>query len=214
MMWKSRPLSLKSLAEKPEIPTDDSWPWRPTLPFMQTNMPMKHKPWFSSIGYPKNKEKPLPRLGSPSLKTNMLQTQTRPGPRSRKPLKLHSPPMTQQCKCELPLLHLTKTGRTPQDLTNISPYSSSSLSTPKSLTTTPCQNGFFAASTYRSQYSLLFLKQSKPPPPWRNFTPKPLRSKEATTASPHLGEDPNHSMEEVVVTTTPMLWTWITLCYS
>ena len=60
---------------------------------------------------------------------------------------------------------------------------------------------------------LTLLGVVKPPPLWRNFTQRPLRSREATTASHHLEEDPNHPMEEVVVTTTPMPWTWIASCY-
>ena len=134
---------------------------------------------------------PLLRLGSPSSKMNALQMQLRPGPRSRKPLKSHLPPMMQQHKLKLPSLRLTKTGRTPWDLTNISPHSPFSLSILESPTTMPCQNGSLAASSHRSQYSLLSQEQSKPLPLWRNFTTRPLRLKEATATSPHLGEDPN-----------------------
>ena len=139
--------------------------------------------------------------------------QIKPRPRSRKPSRLHSPSIMQQCKLELPLLCLTKTQSIPWDLTNTSPHFSSSLSTPESLTSTLCWNASFTASTHRLQYSLLSQKQSRPPPLWRNFTPKPPRSKEATAALPYSEEDPNYLMEEVVITTTPMLWMWITLHY-
>ena len=97
----------------------------------------------------------------------------------------------QQCRLELPSPCLTKTRRTPWNLTNTSPHSPSSLSTLESLTIIPCWSGSFMALIYRLQYSSPFLEQSKPPPSWKNFTPNPLRIKEVTTALPHSGEDPN-----------------------
>ena len=156
-------------------------------------MPMKCKSWFSSTGCPKDKEKPLPRLGSSSSKMNASQMQTRPGPRSRKHSRLHSPPTMQQYKLELPLLHLTKTGRTPQNLTSTS-HSPFSLFALASLTIMLCQNDSSIALTHRLWYSLLSQEQSKPP-----------RSKKATAASPYSGEGPNHPMEEVVTIMIPML---------
>ena len=121
MIWKLKQPSLKSSVEKPEMPTDGSWAWRPISPSMRTNILTQQELWFSSTECPRNEEKPLLKLGSPSLKTNTSLMQTRPEPRLRKPSRPHSPPMTQQCKLELPLLHSTKTRRTPQDLTNTSP---------------------------------------------------------------------------------------------
>ena len=150
--------------------TDGSWPWRPISPSTKTNTPMQQESWFSSTECPRNKEKPLPRLGSPSLKTNTLLMQTRPGPRSRKLSRPHSPPMMQQHKLESPSLHSTKTRRTPQDLTNTSPPSLSSLSVLGSPTTMPYQNSSSKNSTCKLQYNSLSWKQSKPPPLWRNFT--------------------------------------------
>ena len=195
------------------MPTDGSWPWRPISPSMRTNILTQQGPWFSSIECPKGKGKPLLKLGSPSLKTNTSLMQTRPGSRSRKPSKLHSPPMMQQHKLELPLLHSTKTRRTTQDLTNTSPPSPSSLSILGSPTTMPCQNGSSKDSTCKLQYNSLSWKQSKPPPLWRNFTQKPLRSREVTATLHHSREDLSHPMEEVAVTTIPMLWTWIASYY-
>ena len=188
------------------MPTDGSWLWRPISPSMRINIQTQQEPWFSSIGCPRNKERPLPKLGSPSLKTNASLMQTRPGPRSRKPSKLHSLPMTQQHKLELPLLCSTKTGRLPQDLTNTSPPSSSSLSAPESLTTIPCRNDSSKDLICKLQYNSLSQGQSKPLPLWRNFTQRPPRLREVTAASHHSGEDLNHPMEEVAVTMTPMLW--------
>ena len=109
MIWKLKQPSLKSSVEKPEMPTDGSW--RPISPSMRINIQTQQEPWFSSIGCPRNEEKPLLKLGLPSLKMNALLMQTRPGPRSRKPSKLHLPPMTQQCKLKLPLLCSTRTGK-------------------------------------------------------------------------------------------------------
>ena len=154
-------------------------------------------------------EKPLSKLGSPSLKTNALLMQTRPGPRSRKPSRPHSPPMTQQRKPKLPLLYSTKTRRTPQNLTNISSLSSSSLSILESPTTMPCWSGFSKDSTHKLWYNSLSWEQSKTSPLWKNFTQRLPKSKEVTATLHHSGEDPNHPMEEVVVTMIPMLWTWI-----
>ena len=165
-------------------------------------MLMKCKLWFSSIGCLKDEEKPLPRLGLPSLRTNVSQTQTRPGPKSRKPSRLHLPPIIQQHKLKLLLPHSTRTRRTLWNLTNTSSHSSSSLSTLKSLTTMLCWNSSSMASTHRLWYSLLSLEQSKPP-----------RLKKATAASPHLGEGSNHPIEEVVTTMIPMLWMWIASHY-
>ena len=54
---------------------------------------------------------------------------------------------------------------------------------------------------------------TKPPPLWRNFTQRPLKSREGTATLCHSGEDLNHPMEEVAVTTTPMLWMWIASYY-
>ena len=139
---------------------------------------------------------------------------TKPGPRSRKPSKPHSPPIMQQCKLELPSLCSTKTGKTPQDSTNTSPPSPSSLSVPESLITIPYQNGSSEDSTHKLWYNSLSQEQSKPPPLWRNFTQRPLKLREVTTVLHHSGEDPNHSMEEVAIIMTPMLWMWITSCYS
>ena len=140
--------------------------------------------------------------------------QTRPGPRSKKPSRLHSPPMMQQCKLELPSLCLTKTRRIPQDSTNTSPPSSSSLSILESPTTMPYWNSFSKDLTHKLWYNSLSWEQSKPPPLWRNFTQKLLRSMKDIAASHHSGEDLNHPMEEVAITMTPMLWTWITSHYS
>ena len=191
MTWKSKQPSLKSSVERPEMPTDGSWPWRPTLLCTRTNILMQQELWFSSIECPRNEEKPLPRLGSPSSKTNTSPKQINPGPRSRKPSRLHLPLMMQQHKLELLSLHSTKTRRTPLDLTNISPHSPFSLSTLELPITMPCQNGSSADSIHRLQHNSLSPEHLKPPPPWRNFTPKPLRSKGVTTALHHLGEDPN-----------------------
>ena len=135
------------------------------------------------------------------------------GTRSRKPSKLHSSPMTQQRKLELLSLHSTKTSRSPQDLTNTSPPSSSSQSAQESLTTTLYWNGSSKDSTHKSWYNSLSWEQSRPPPLWRNFTQKPLRSREIITTLHHSGEDLSHPMEEVVITMTPMLWTWIASHY-
>ena len=195
------------------MPTDGSWLWRPISPSMRTNILTQQGPWFSSTECPRDEEKPLLKLGSPSSKTSVLLMQTRPGPRSRKPLRPHSPPMTQQHKLKSPSLHSTKTGRTPQDSTNTSPPSLSSLSNSESLTTMPCWNGFSKDLTCKLQYNSPSQEESKPPPLWRNFTQRPPRSKEVTAALHHSGEDPNHPMEEVAITTTPMLWTWITSHY-
>ena len=181
---------------------------------MRTNIPTQQEPWFSSTECPRDEEKPLLRLGLPSSKTNTSLMQTRPRPRSRKPSRPHSPPMMQQHKLELPLLHSTKTKRIPQDLTNISPPSPFSPSILESLTTTPCQSGSSKDLTCKLQYNSLFWEQSKPLPLWRNFTQRPLRSREVTTILHHSGEDPNHSMEEVAIIMTPMLWTWIASHYS
>ena len=208
MTWKSKQPSLKNSVKKLEMPTDGSWPWRPTLPCTRTNIPMQQELWFSSIGCPKDEEKPLPRLGSPSLKMNTSQTLTRTGPRSGKPSRLHSPPRMQQHRLELPSLCLIKTGRTPQDSISISPSSPSSLSALELLTTMPCH------STPRSWSNSSSAELSKPPPPWRSSTPKLLKSREGTAILPHSGEDPSHHMEEVAVTMTPTLWMWITSCYS
>ena len=109
----------------------------------------------------RDEEKPLPKLGSPSSRTNALLMQTSPGPRSRKASRLHSPLMMQQHKLKLSLLHLTKTGRTPQVLTNISPPSPSSPSIPKSPTIMPCQNGSSEDLTRKLQYNSLSQEQSK-----------------------------------------------------
>ena len=184
------------------MPTDGLWPWRPTSPCMRRSIPIQQESWFFSTGCPKGKEKPLLRLGSSSLKMNMLQMQTRPGPRSRKHSKPHSPPMTQQCKLESLLLHSTKTGRTPQDLTNTSPSSSSSQSAQESPTTTLYWNGSSEDSTHKSWYNSLSWKQLKPP-----------RSRKVIATLHHSGEDLSHPLKEVVITTIPMLWTWITSCY-
>ena len=117
--------------------------------------------------------------------------------------------MMQQHKLKSLLLCLTKTGRTPQNLTSTSPHSPFSLSVLESLTIMPCQNDSFTGLTYKLQYNSLSQGQSKVPPPWRNSTPRPPRSKEATATWHHSGEDPKHPMEEVAVTMTPMLWMWI-----
>ena len=170
---------------------------------------MQQEPWFFSIGCPKDKKKPLLRLGSPSSKMNTLQMQTRSGPRSRKFSKPHLPPMIQQCKPELLSLHSTKTGRTPWDLTNTSPPSPSSQSALESLTTMPYQSGSFKDLTCKSQYNSFSQEQLKPPPLWRNFTQRHPRLRGVTAILHHSGEDLSHPMEEVVITTTPMLWMWI-----
>ena len=136
--WTLKLPSLKNSAEKPEMPKDGSWPWWSTSSFMWTSSPMKCELWFSSIGCPKDEEKPLLRLGSPSSKMNMLLMLTRTGPRSRKPSKLHLPPMSQQCRLKLLLPRSIKTGRIPQDLTSTSSSSPSSSSTPESMTITSC----------------------------------------------------------------------------
>ena len=195
------------------MPIDGSWPWRPISSSMKTNILTQQELWFSSTECPRNKEKPLLRLGSPSSKTNASLMQTRPGSRSRKPSKLHSPPMIQQHKLELPLLCSTKTGRIPQDSTNTSSSSPSSPSILESLTTTPCWNGSSEDLTHKLWYNSLSWEQLKPPPLWRNFIQRPPRLKEVTAVSHHSGGDLSDPMEEVTFTMTPMLWMWITSCY-
>ena len=74
-----------------------------------------------------------------------------------------------------------------------------------------CWNGSSKDLTHKLWYNSLSQEQSKPPPLWRNFTQRPLRSREATAASHHSEEDLNHPMEEVAITTTPMVWMWIML---
>ena len=180
---------------------------------MRINILTQQELWFFSIECPKDEKKPLPKLGSPSSKMNTLWMQTRPRPRSRKPSKPHSPSMMQQHKLKLPSLHSTKIGRTPQDSTSTSPPSPSSQSTLESPTTTPCQNSSSKDSTHKLWYNSHSQEQSKPPPLWRNSTQRPSRSREVITASHHSGEDLNHPMEEVVVTTIPMLWMWIASYY-
>ena len=164
-----------------------------------------HKLWISSIGCPKDKEMPLPTLGSPNLEMNISLMLTRTGPRSRKPLRQHSPPMMQQHRFESPSPHLIKTRRSPWDSTNISPSSLFFLFTPESLTITSCWNGSFVASTSRSLSNSLSMEPSKPPPTWRNSIPRPQRSKGVTAVLPPSGEDLSHCMEEVTVITTPTL---------
>ena len=134
------------------------------------------------------------------MNTSLMQT--RPGPRSRKPSRPHSPPMMQQCKLESPSLHSIKTRRIPQDSTNTSPPSPSSASILESLTTMHCQNGSFKDSTCKLWYNSLSGEQLKP-----------LRPREVTDVLHHLGEDLNHPMEEAIVTMTLMLWTWIASHY-
>ena len=147
------------------MPIDGSWPWRPTLPYMRINILMQQKPWFSSIGCPRNKEIPLPRLGSPSPKTNILLKQINPGPRSRKPSRPHLPLIMQQHKLELLSLHSIKTRKTPQDSTSTSPHSPFSLSTLESPITMPCWNGSSVDLTHKLQYNSLSQEQSKLLPP-------------------------------------------------
>ena len=121
-------------------------------------------------------------------------------------------PMMQQCKLESLLLHSIKTWKTPQDSTNTSP-SPFSQSTLESLTIMPYQNGSSEDSTHRLWCNSLSQEQSRPPPLWRNFTQRPPRLREVTSTSHCSEEDPNHPMEEVVITTTPMLWMWIASHY-
>ena len=165
MTWKSKQPSLKNSVKKLEMPTDGSWPWRPTLPCTRTNIPMQQELWFSSIGCPKDEEKPLPRLGSPSLKMNTSLKQTNPRPRSRKPSRLHLSLMMQQCKLELLSLHSIKTGKTLQDSTSTSSHSLFSPSAPESLITMPCWNGSSADLTHKLWYNSLSQEQLKLLPP-------------------------------------------------
>ena len=72
----------------------------------------------------------------------------------------------------------------------------------------PCQNGSSEDSTCKLQYNSLSQEQSNSPPLWRNFTQRPLRLREVTTTLHYSEKDLNHSMEEVVITMTPMLWMW------
>ena len=180
---------------------------------MRINIPTQQELWFFSTECPRDEEKPLLKLGSPSLKMNALQTQIRLGPRSRKPSKPHSPPMMQQCRLKSPLLHSTKTRRTPQDSTSTSLPSSSSQSALKSPTTMSCENGSSKDSTHKLWYNSLSQEQLQPSPLWRNFTQKPPRLREVTAVLHHSREDLNHPLEEAVVTMTPMLWTWIASHY-
>ena len=211
--WTSKPPFLKNSAKKLKIPTDGSWPWRSTLLFTWASFLMKHEPWFSSIGCPKAEEKPLPRLGSPSLKTNISLKQTRIGPKSRKPSKQHLPPIIHQHRLKLPLPCLTKIRGTHLDSTNTSSPCPSSSFTPESLTIMPCWSHSSMFLTPRSPYNSLSAELLRPPPPWRSFTLRPQRLKRVTTTLPPSGEDPSHHMEEVAVTMTPTLWAWIALSY-
>ena len=176
-----------------------------TSPYLRINIPMQQELWFSSTECPRDEEKPLLRLGSLSSKTNISPMQTRLGPRSRKPSKQHLSSMTQPHKLESPLLHSTRTRRTPQDLTSTSPPSPSSQSAPESPTTMLYRSGSFEDLTHKLQYNSLSWEQSKSPPLWRNFTQRPPRSEKVTATSHHLEEDPSHPMEKVVITTNPML---------
>ena len=143
----------------------------------------------------------------------MLQTQTKSEPRSKRPSKLHSPLMMQQHKLKSLMLHSTKTGRTLQDLINTSSHSPSAPFTPESLITMPYQNSSSMDLTHKLWYNSLSQKQSKPLPPWRNFTPKLPRLKEVIAVLHYSGKDPNYPMEEVVITMTTMLWMCIALYY-
>ena len=168
---------------------------------------MKHKLWFSSIGCSRDKEKPLLRLDSLSLKTNMYPMLMKTRLRSRKSSRQHSPSMMQWCRLELPLPCLIKTRRTPQDSINIFSPSPSSLSTPESLTLMLCWSGSSITSTPRSLSKLLSVELPGPLPPWRNSTPRPQKSKGVIAASPPSGGDLSHCMEEVAITITPIPWT-------